>query len=268
MKLPNFSNLYLVGKSLILANRPEMLLGAALVATVGSVVLAAHGGYKSGYLVAETDAERLAEDKPPLTTTEVALLTWKNYVLPAGVTVTAVMSTCGLHVIHVKEKKQLVAAGLAAVEEAKKEAKIYIDDLKASVEENTTAKTKKKIDDATMERIAARNDGLVEVWNSDGVIEQFYLCQDILTNGAKWTNQLRVNEAVNLVNADLAVLKNVSLNTFYDHVGLPEIQGDLRGWNAGDVIEAKWSTSRRDDGQPVCVYKLDPPPTEDYDKSR
>lgn len=251
-----------------MANRPEMLLGAAVAATVGAVVLAAQGGYKSGLQVAEVDAVRAATDQEPMTTQEKLLLTWTNYTPAAGVAVGALASTLGLHIVHVKDKKQLVAAGLAAVEEAKKSCQVYIDDMKEAITENSTPKTQDKIADSMLEKSAERNNGVAQVWHSDGIVESLYLCRDLTSGRAVWSNQYHVKDAVASLN-NLLANDDISLNTFYDKLELENIPiGLTHGWNAGERVEVQWTTERREDGQPICVFKLNPPPAEGFDKSR
>lgn len=267
MKLPNFSNLIQVGKSILMAHRPEMLLGVAVAATASAVVLAAQGGYKSGQQVAEANAERAANDQEPMTTPEIVMETWQNYIPAVGVGITALASTCGLHILHVKEKKQLVAAGLAAVEEAKKSYQEYVNELQSSVDENTTSKTRQKIENSMMEKNASRHGGTAHVWNDDGTIEQMYLVRDAASGRDLWSNQGRVKEAVAGLNLALAG-ENVDINTFYNYLGLKDVDnGDVRGWNNGEAVTIKWETDRREDGQPIVVFRLNPPAAEGYDKS-
>jgi hypothetical protein len=265
VKIPNFSNLIQVGKSVIMANRPELMLGAAVAATVGAVVLAAQGGYKSGKAVAAEEIQRETDSLPPITKAEIVALTWKNYTPAAGVAVGALGSIVGLHIVHVKDKKALVAAGLAAVEEAKKSCRLYIDDIDEAIRENATDKTRAKIDTAILEKNAERNGGKAMVWN-DGVLEELYLCRDALGGRDIWSNQAAVKEAVADLNGALAT-DDMSLNDFYDYVGLEVIPEETRGWNAGEKVEIQWTVTRRGDGRPVCVYKLNPAPAEGHDKS-
>lgn len=269
MKIPNFSNLLQVGKSFLLANRPEMLLGVAVAATAGAVVLAAQGGYKSGKQVAEANAERAAEGAEPMNKPEIVMATWQNYVPAAGVCITALASTAGLHIVHVKEKKQLVAAGLAAVEEAKKSYQEYVKEIEESVKEHTQPKTREKIENSVMEKNAARNGGVAKVWDNDGAIIQKYLIRDASSGRDMWSNQAEIKEAVAELNLNLAS-GDVAVNRFYEHLGIKGIEdgGEDRGWNEGEAVTIKWSTDRREDGQPLVVFRLDPPAAEGYDKRR
>lgn len=264
-KLPNVVGLMKVGKAFVQTNRPEMLLGASVVASVGSTIMAAIGGYRSGKHVAALEVAK----GEPLTKAEIVTETWQNYVPAAGLCVGAVAGTVGLHAVHVKEKKALVATALAAVEEVREEAKAYIDELNESVEDHTTAKTRDKIREAVLEKSADRNGGVARIFSSDGVVEELYLCRDARTGRDAWLNRLRVEEAMVEINDELAHDGEASLNTFYSHVGLNDIpDGDDYGWRGGDKVTLHWSSALKDDGRSASVFTFNPPPGRGYDKSR
>lgn len=265
MNVPDVRGFVNVGKSFIKANRPEILLGASIAATAVSVVGAAIGGYKSGKQVALLEQER----DEPLTKAEIVTETWQNYVPAAGATVGALASTVGLHIVHVQEKKALIATALAAVEEVRVAATGMIEDMNDAVEENTTPKTREKIESAFMEKSADRWDGRPRLLSSDGVIEERYLVRDEKTGRDIYANRLIIDQALVEVNEELVHDGEVSLNTFYSHAGFNDIpDGEEYGWNGADKVEAKWSTTVKDDGRPVSVFSFNPPPRRGYDKSR
>lgn len=265
MNLPDVRGFVNVGKSFIKANRPEILLGASIAATAVSVVTAAIGGYKSGKQVALLEAER----DEPLTRAEIVTETWQNYVPAAGATVGALASTVGLHIVHVQEKKALIATALAAVEEVRVAATGMIEDMNEAVDENATPKTKEKIEAAYMEKSAARYDGTARLFSSDGVIEERYLVRDAKTGRDIYANRLIIDQALVEVNDELVHDGEVSLNTFYSHAGFNEIpEGDDLGWNGGEKVDVRWSTTVKDDGRPVVMFSFDPAPHRGYDKSR
>jgi hypothetical protein len=271
MNLPDVRGFVNVGKSFVKANRPEILLGASIAATAVSVVGAAIGGYRSGKQVAEINMKREQEDgAPPLTKAEIVSHTWQNYVPAAGATVGALASTVGLHIVHVQEKKALIATALAAVEEVRVAATGMIEDMNEAIEENTTPKTREKIDAAYMEKSESRwDDGRVRLFSSDGVIEERYLVRDGKTGRDVYANRLIIDQALVEVNDELVHDGEVSLNTFYSHAGFNEIpDGEDLGWNGGDKVDVRWSTTVKDDGRPVSVFTFDPPPHRGYDKSR
>lgn len=261
MKLPDIGGMYKVAKAAIQVHRPEILLGSALVATVSGVVLAAVGGYKSGKEVAQAEMQK----DEPLTKAEIVELTWKNY-LPAALAVTgAVASTTGLHLVHEADKKALIASGLAAVEQVKAETRQYVDDLKKSVEENTTDKAQKKINEAVMEKQAARDpEGVVEVQDDNGFVDQVYLVRDARTNQEIWSNKRQIDEAMLAVYNDMTKDGEASLSKFYEEAGFENTpDAHTVGWNA-DHPELKWSAAVNKAGIPVRVFRFQPEPAKEY----
>jgi hypothetical protein len=266
MNLPDVRGVVSVGKSFIKANRPEILLGASVAATALSVVSAAIGGYRSGKQVALKEAET----GEVLTKTEIAQETWQNYVVPAGTTVAAVASTFGLHVVHLQDKKALVATALAAVEEVRETARAYIEDLNEAVDENATDKSKEKIKAAHLEKSAARGNGIVKgIDPASGVLFEQYLVRDAKSGQTVYANQHEVEEALLRLNEELQQDGEVGLETFMSELGYePSDDQERYGWSGAEKVRLHWETTRTGDGRPVCVFSFDPAPRVGYDKSR
>lgn len=266
MQLPDIKGLINLSKTVVMANRPEILLGTAIAGTVGAVLLAAKGGYDSGKFIAHVETENAANGSPPPTKVEIIQLTWQNYVPAALATAGSLSATGGLHWIHVREKKALVATGLAAVEEARAEVKAYVEDLQTSVDENTTGKTKEKIHNSLNEKQADRHDGKLQVW-SDGEVTEMYLVRDGKSGRDIWSNQQMIEEAINEVNRQLISDGEVSLNTFYSNAGFNELEdGEEYGWNGGDSLTLQWTSNVRDDGRPVKEFRFRDTPEKGYDR--
>lgn len=268
-KLPNVVGLVKVGKAFVQANRPEMLLGASVVASVGSTIMAAIGGYRSGKHVEATNCARDLVGAEPMSKAEIVTETWQNYVPAVGLCVGAVAGTVGLHAVHVKDKKALVATALAAVEEVREEAAAYVETLNEAVEDHTTEKNREKIRAAILEKSADRNNGMARIMNSDGLIEELWVCRESFGGRDKWSNKLEVDEALMLLNEELTQDGEVGLATFYSHWGITGSDvGDEMGWRGAERVTARWSTTRGDNGRPISVFTLEPAPHSAWDKSR
>lgn len=258
MKMPNVTGLVKVGKTFIQANRPEILFGGAIVATLTAVGLAAKGGYEAGQLVLEAEHPSTALKIPenPLTSKEKIQLTWLCY-MPAMVsTVAAVGSTTGLHIVHLKDKKMMAQAGLAALEEVKASAKQYEKDVKEAISENATPKAAEKIEDAIEEKKINR---LAD--------QTMYTVQDAHTGRAFYSSESRVQEAINQVNNLLNKPSDVDLNYFYIQCGVPEIdRGDEIGWS-GQNVHLKWDDTHLEDGRPARKFTFQPRPRKGFDTS-
>jgi hypothetical protein len=262
VNIPNIGGLMSIGKAFVAANRPEILFGTSIVSTLGAVVMAARGGYKSGYEIAEQDVRRQVTGDDKLDRKEIAKLTWINYLPAAGATLGAVGSTTGLHLVHVKEKKQLAAAALMAVEQVRKEG----EELKKEIVGSLGVAHSE--DPKELDR-AAKKSGIAHVVHSDGEIEELYLVRDYRTGRDVYSNKNRIMEALIDLNAQLNHNEGVDLNTFYGYAGFGSIpDGDALGWNPGERVELKWLKNEvRDDGRPTRPFTFHPEPQEGFDSS-
>ena len=259
IKLPNIKGLATMGKAAVAAHRPEILFGTSIVTTLSAVVAAAVGGYKSGQqvLLIEQAEDRKVEVK------EMIQLTWLNYLPAAGLTAGALGATTGLHIVHVKEKKQLAAAALMAIEEVKEQSKVYVEDMMKEVEKATDPEKAAEIRDNMLD---PEKTGSTKIQNSDHTIEELYLVRDAKTGRDIWSNTHRIEEAVNNVNSWIAKHGDCDLNTFYSNAGFESTQdGDDWGWS-GAFVELTWDTVVRDDGRPARRFAFRADPEKGYDR--
>lgn len=259
IKLPNIKGLATMGKAAVAAHRPEILFGTSIVTTLSAVVAAAVGGYKSGQqvLLIEQAEDRKVEVK------EMIQLTWLNYLPAAGLTAGALGATTGLHIVHVKEKKQLAAAALMAIEEVKEQSKVYVEDMMKKVEEATTPEKAAEIRDNMLD---PDKTGTTSIQNSNHEVEELYLVRDGKTGRDIWSNERRIDEAVNNINRWIGKHGDCDLNTFYSNAGYESLpEGDDWGWS-GAFVELKWDEVRRDDGRPVRRFSFHTDPEKGYDR--
>lgn len=280
MRLPNITGLVKVGKNFIMAYRPELLLGAAVTSAVGGAVLAAKGGYEARGIIERERADRVLngtekwfgsyldfseamDNAPQIPVKEKIQLTWLCY-MPAALTVTtSVGSIAGLHLVHVKEKKALATAALAAIDEVKIEAKRFEKELT----EVLAPEEKEDLQARLMEKNVDEN-GVAKMQNSDGEVEDFYLVRDMKTGRDIWSNKARIEDAANYVNSAIAKNGDCELNHFYEMAGYQTIpEGEDWGWS-GEFVELKWDKTVRDDGRPVRTFEFRTKPTAGYDKRK
>ena len=236
MNIPNLSKLnglVAVGKTFLSTHRPEILLGTSLATTIGAVVAAARGGYKSGRVIQEIEMN----EQRDVEVKEMIQLTWPNYLPAAGFTVGALGSTTALHLVHVKEKKALATAALAAVDEVKREFKKYEEEETAGV---VSRDEKQAILEGRATNTPIGEDKSSHVQYSDGIVEEMYLVRDKKSGRDIWSNEARIQEAVNNVNKWIAKNGDCELNTFYSAAGFEQLpDGDDWGWS-GDFCELTW----------------------------
>lgn len=266
INLSHAKGLVVLGKTFLLAHRPELLFGASVVSTVSAAVLGAKGGYEARGLVDEEIRRRDAanEQEPALTTREKANLTWHCYWPAAAATLAGVGSTTGLHIVHIKEKKQLAAMALLAIDEIKKEA--------AEAVEEHVGPLSKDQQEKVLEKTANKKTGVAKVENSDGEVDELFLVRDMESGRDIWSNKLRIEEAMcevaNMVNGS----GNASLNNFYEQAGFGRLdRADYVGWS-GVLPSIDWNDPNgvpiagvRDDGRPWRGFRFRPGVEDGYD---
>jgi hypothetical protein len=262
VKIPNLSfvgNAAKLGKAFVLANRPELLLGASITATIGAVVMAAKGGYEAGQKVMEEDFNRDIAGVEKTNVKEKIQLTWMCYMPAAITTVGALTSTTGLHMVHVKEKKLLATAAMAACEQLENKKAIELANKIGLISDDEEREI--------LEKRAERNgDGMAPIMHTDGEVEELYLVRDQWSGRDIWSNKNRIEEAVNELNGVINSAGDVDLNTFYTYAGFGMIpQGEVMGWGGETLVTLKWETPTvRDDGRPVVPFTFRTKPKEGF----
>ena len=79
-----------------------------------------------------------------------------------------------------------------------------------------------------------------------------------------------IKKAVNIINKKLLSYGYLSLNEFYDEIGLPSNDiGEELGWNINDgLIEVYFGSHLTDNGTPCLTIEFENAPTYNYDKIR
>lgn len=236
----NLASSFRTAKTLLTVNSPVLLVTAAVVGVVTTGALAARAGYKARGIVDE--AEKVSE--APLTNAEKAKLTWLCYA-PAAVTgVTTVVSILGVHTIHTKRHAAL--AGLYAVTSTK------MDDMRSKAEELLGTKKTQLLNDAVAQEAVDRDpiqDHEVIILGS-GV----ELCYDEWSGRYFQGDMPKIEAAIAHSNLLLSELGEVSLNDFYDYVGLPPIpMGHEFGWS-GEKLEARYGAVNTSDGRAAISF--------------
>lgn len=251
IKIPNLGNLVSMGKALVMANRPELLFGASITATIASTLLAAKGGYDAGRKVEQVENK----EARVLDVKEKAKLTWLCYMPAAVSTIGALGSTTGLHIVHIQEKKALAQAALVAIDEVKQTAKEFEKENIGVVSQEE----KSKILEERADKTPIGDDAAHQEY-SDGVLEEMYLVRDAKTGRDIWSNVNRIEEALIHVNNRIAKDGDCELNEFYSRAGFGLTEdGDDWGWS-GEFVEITWDNTVRDDGRPVrrFTFRTDP----------
>lgn len=237
----NLSTTFKAAKSIITANSPVLLVGAAVAGVVTTGVLAAKAGYKARGILDE------ASDGEPdsLEWRKKFELTWLCYAAPAVSGVSTIASITGVHLIH--NKRHAALAGLYAMTSTK------LDDYREQAEELLGAKKTQQLNDALAQKQVDRAplDHIHEVVLVEGASE---LCYDEWSGRYFMGSVGIIEKAVNEINMALVEAGDACLNDFYAHVGLSPIEmGREYGWS-GKKIDVRIGSAKSSDGRPAISF--------------
>lgn len=247
-------------EEVVVKNAPAILTGVGVVGTLATAVLTARSTFKAAQVIDDARfAKRIKEkaEDAELTNQDKMQLTWKFFLLPAGVAVTTCAATIMAQHINAKRAAALIA-GYAVIEGRYND---YVE----------RAKEFMGVEEA--EDLQERVEGL----NPEVEPKQMIIIEgsDVLMHEA-WTgrtyrgNLESLKMAENDVNYKLQKEEGVSLNDIYDRLGIPHTSdSESFGWLGGEgpnhVKRIKFNVKpiETDEGKPALSFDYDPSP--DYD---
>lgn len=252
MKTPDFKNMFNVVKAFTTQHSPEILTGLGIAGMVTTTVLAVKATPKALQLIEDAKYEK--EDT--LTVPETIKATWKCYI-PAAVTgVASISCLLGASSVSLKRNAALATAyklSETALMEYKEQVIDTIGERKEKDIRDKVAKKKLEKDPVSSSTIVITDKGNTLCY--DAVIGRYFK-SDIET----------IKKAVNELNRQMLLENYISLNEFYNELGLENCDvGDSLGWNIETgYIEPEFSTQLADDGTPCVVLSYMVEPRYDY----
>lgn len=261
MKKADVLKLVKVVKSGVERKAPEILTGIGIAGMATTVVLAVKATPKAMELIEQREleiAERDDTDIRNLTAIETVKTAWKPYVpaLLTGLGSTA----CLIGGISVSARRTAALATAYKISETALSE--YKEKMIEVVGEKKAQAIKEKIDGEKLEKdpVSKREVIITEKGNT--------LCYDMLSGRYFKSDIEKIKKAVNEINRQLTYDFYVSLNEFYDELGLPDTKlGGELGWNLDDgLVEPSFSSQIADDGTPCIVLDYNVAPRYNYYK--
>ena len=233
---------------------PEILTGIGIAGMVTAGVLAVKATPKAMLLLEEAEKEK----NEPLTKMEVVKTAWKPYI-PAAVTAMASV-TCLIGASSVNLRRN------AALTAAYKLSETALTEYKDKVVE-TIGEEKEKV---IREKVAEDKIKKQPVNNNEVIITEKgnTLCFDSISGRYFRSDMDIIKKAENELNRRMLSDMYISLNEFYDELGLDHISiGDELGWNIDDgLIKLEFSSHLASDGTPCVVVEYGIAPNYGYSK--
>lgn len=257
MSKPNISTIMKGAQVWMSKHSPEILTGLGIAGMVTTVVLAVKATPKAMKLIEEKKEELDLRPEDKLTVVETVKAAWKPYV-PAVVTGTA-STVCLIGASSVNLRRN---AALAAAYHLSETA---LSEYKEQVIE-TVGKNKEKTIRNNVDKKRIENNPLAEnevILTGDGDT----LCYDHHSGRYFETSIDKLKKIENELNAKLLREDYISLNDFYDELGLSYTSlGENLGWRVDDgLIEFSFSAQLAM-GKPCLVLNYNIAPRYDYDR--
>ena len=241
---PNFNRFIKNAKTSLVKHSPEILTGIGITGLITTTVLAVKATPKALKLIEATKQE-LHKDK--LTALETVKTTWKCYVPAAAVGATSI--ACLVCASSVSAKRN------AALATAYKLTETAFTEYKHKVTETIGEKKEKHIQDEIdkdhMEKNPVSKNSVIITEKGNT------LCYDRQFNQYFKSDIDKIKKAVNELNRQMLIYDYVSLNDFYDELGIKHIElGDKMGWRIDrGFIDVDFGSQLADDDTPCVVLR-------------
>ena len=243
-------------KGVLERHAPEILTGIGVAGMVTSTVLAVKATPKA-FLLINDRKDELEVEKLPVT--ELVKTTWKCYI-PAAV-------TCGASIACLVGASSVNFKRNAALATAYKLSEAALSEYKDAVIETIGEKKEQSVRDKVAEERLKKN----PVSKSEIIVtgNGTTLCYDPVGNSYFKSNIQQIESAKNKLNARMLSENYVSLNDFYDELGIgPTKLGDDLGWDIykDGLVEIAFSSQLAEDGTPCLVMDYSIAPRYEYYK--
>ena len=243
-------------KGVLERHAPEILTGIGVAGMVTSTVLAVKATPKACLLINDRKDELEVEKLP---VTELVKTTWKCYI-PAVV-------TCGASIACLVGASSVNFKRNAALATAYKLSEAALSEYKDAVIETIGEKKEQSVRDKVAEERLKKN----PVSKSEIIVtgNGTTLCYDPVGNSYFKSNIQQIESAKNKLNARMLSENYVSLNDFYDELGIgPTKLGDDLGWDIykDGLVEIAFSSQLAEDGTPCLVMDYSIAPRYEYYK--
>ena len=232
-------------KQFISKKSPEILTGIGIAGMITTTVLAVKATPKALELLAKAENEKLDNDQDSLTIIEKIKIAWRPYI-PAVVTGT-------LSVACLVGASSANARRNTALATAYKLSETALTEYKQKVIE-TVGEKKEKIVREAIDKDRIENN---PVSKNEIIVTKKgeTLCYETISGRYFKSDIDSIEKSVNEINRRLLNDMYISLNEFYDSIGLDHISiGEDLGWNIDTgLIDIEWSSQITDDGNPCIV---------------
>lgn len=242
-------------RATLVRRSPEILTGIGIAGMLTTTVLAVGATPKALKLIEMKKEEENTEKLPKI---EVVKTCWKCYV-PAAVTATVSVACLTLASRENLRRNAALATAYTLSETALRE---YKEKVVETIGEKKEQVIRDKIDKDHIDKNPVSTASVIVT----GKGESLFL--DSITGRYFYSNIDQINKSVNVLNRRILTEGYISLNEFFDEIGLGCVDaGDELGWNTDDgLIEVSFGTQRAENDTPCFVLHYDIKPRRGYNR--
>ncbi len=241
-------------------NSPTILTGLGVAGLVSTVVLAVKGTikaqetlYQEAGFRRDSWSEQTGESEesypifPMFTTEETVELTWKCYIPTAVMGLTTIACMIGANSIHLRRNAALVSL-FSITETALKE---YQNKVVEKIGENKEAQIRGEIAQDKIDAVSKEDKAIILTGHGD------YLCFDSFSGRRFRSNVEKIRRAENKFNQKLLREGWLSINEFYEELGLEPIDiGKEVGWiGQYALLDIRENVTLTPEGEPCFVME-------------
>ena len=255
MKKENVKGLINGIKKTMIRKSPEILVGIGIAGMITTTVLAVKATPKALKLIHEKE-EELGVEK--LTAGETVKAAWKCYIPAVATCALSTACIIGSSTVHTKRN----AAIAAAYELSQKALVDYKDAVIETIGEKKEQVVKEKIAEKRLKEDPVSKKEVILTGKGST------LCYESLSGRYFESDMESIKHAVNVLNAQMLDDMYVSLNDFYDLIGLSYTDmGEKLGWSIDDgLVETSFSAKTTDDGRLCLVIDYVTQPKYNFDR--
>lgn len=256
--MSNFKGLTSIVKDKVSQNGPEILIGMGLAGMLSSTVLACKTTPKVHEMIEKEKEIRHLECESELTKMEIVKMSWKYYI-PSALSY-GLSAACILGANSINSKRN--ATLLTAYKIGEKALVEYKDAVVEVIGEEKEKEVRDVVSRKRINKEPINTSEIIFTGKGDS------LCYDMISGRYFKGDVDKINKAVNELNYTMLHDMYVSVNDFYDLVGLDYISaGNEMGWNIDDgQVDIYYSAQITDDGQPCIVINHKNEPKHGFNK--
>ena len=233
---------------------PEILIGLGISGMIYSTVMAVKSTPKAMILIDDKKKELKKNDLKPI---EIIRSTYKCYI-PTIIT-TAFSIGCIITASNISNKRHAALATAYSLSESA--LRVYQEKVIETIGEKKEQQIRDEVAKDHISKQPATKSEIIITESGNT------LCYDSLSGRYFKSDIEKLRKAINELNHSMINDMCVSLNDYYDLIGLKGISvGDRLGWNANDsLVELSFSTQLADNGVPCLVVDFIARPKYNYE---